>query len=303
MDAQVDELQALVRQSREEQAAISSKILALKGGGMGSSTPGLRPPGGLGAAGGATDEVRALREQLSEADTVALEKDAEIEALKGQVKVLKTALDEPANGAAWRARYEDAQKRCEAWEKDYQGLQIESDMKQREIVNLSSYLRILEVDQQVNGQQRERLLSDGKTVRGNVRVLQVERDSLGRQLRALEEGFLRCIGRVTQSLASGVSTVIVDDQNPEARFVVLRAGAEGVGVIEIFREPDAHDEILALELSKADGAAASMDEESNMILLTSSLGESTLRLCCVGVDEFMKWSGALRQVGFEMTDA
>lgn len=302
MDAQVDELQALVRQSREEQAAISSKILALKGGGMGSNTPGLRPPGGLGAAGGAADEARALREQLAETDTIALEKDSEIERLTQQVKVLSTALDEPANGAAWRARYEDAQKRVEGWEKDYQGLKIESDMKQREIVNLSSYLRILEVDQQVNGQQRERLLADGKTVRGNVRVLQVERDSVGRQLRALEEGFLRCIGRVTQSLASGVSTVVVDDKNPEARFVVLRAGAEGVGVIEIFREPDAHDEILALELSKADGAAASMDEESMTILLTGSLGESTLRLCCVGKDEFMKWSGALRQVGFDNID-
>merc|ERR1719199_209751 len=171
-------------------------------------------------------------------------------------------LEEPKNGAAWRHRYEDTRKRLEGFEKDYQGLQIESGLKQQEIQNLSSYLRILEADQRVNGEQRERLLQDAKTTRGNVRVLQVERDSLGRQLRALEEGFARCIGRVTQSLASGVATVLVNDNDAVARFVVLRVGASGDGVIEIFKEPDDHDEMYVMDLAIAAGTTAHLDKEA-----------------------------------------
>jgi hypothetical protein len=300
MDEQVDELQALVRQSREEQAVISSKILALKSGGT-ANTPALR--GGFGSPGG--DEVRALREQLVETDSLLLERDAEVENLREQVQLMKVHFDEPKTGAAWRGRYEEAQKRTEGWEKDYQALQAENGQKQREVVNLSAYLRILEVDKEVNAQQRERLLTDANQVRSNVRVLQVERDTLQRQLRALEEGFLRCIGRVTQSLASGVATVIINDKSPEARFVVLRLGSGGNGVdashgiIEIFREPDAHDEVAAMDLSIAAGATASVDKQAMTVLLTES-AESTLRICCVSMEEFLKWSGAVRLIGFDL---
>jgi len=303
VDAQVDELQALVRQSREEQAVISSKILALKNGGLSNTPAGLRGPGGgFGTAGASGEEVTSLREQLAETDSMLLERDAEVERLRGQVRALLVQVEEPKTGAAWRHRYEDSQKKLEASLKDYQGLQVETGQKQREIVNLSSYLRILEVDQSVNGNQRERLLTDAKYCREKLRVLQVERDSLGRSLRSLEEGFLRCIGRITQSLAAGVATVIMDDKPAEARFVVLRVGTDGNGVIEIFREPDGSEEIMAFDIALP-GATVKTDREAMNILLTGSAGVGTLRLCCISLEEYMKWVGALRLVGFSLSDA
>lgn len=303
VDAQVDELQALVRQSREEQAVISSKILALKNGGLSNTPAGLRGPGGgFGTPGPSNEEVMSLRSQLADTDSMLLEKDAEVERLRSQVRALLVQVEEPKTGAAWRHRYEDSQKKLEASVKDYQGLMVEGAQKQKEIVNLSSYLRILEVDQSVNSTQRERLLSDQKTCREKLRVLQVERDSLGRSLRSLEEGFLRCIGRITQSLAAGVATVMMDDVGAEARFVVLRVGTDGHGVIEIFREPDGSEEIMAFDIAPP-GATVTANREAMNIQLTGSLGVGMLRLCCISLEEYMKWIGALRLVGFPLTDA
>jgi len=157
VDASVDELQHLVKQSRAEQAVISSKILALKGGS--ASTPGMRPGGGLGAAGASSEEVAALREQLSEADSMLLERDAEVEALRAQVRLMTIQLvDEPKSGAAWRQRYEEAQKRLEGMERDFQGMRVEIKKKEMQIGNMNSYLKVLMADKQVNGQQREACL-------------------------------------------------------------------------------------------------------------------------------------------------
>lgn len=296
VDAQVDELQALVAQSREEQAVISSKILALKSGGGGGAAGRAAGFGAPGAAGG---EVMALREQLAEADSLLLEKDAQVENLHSQVKALMVHVEEPRTGAAWRQRYEGAQKALEAMRKDYQGVKVELIQRQQETVNLTSYLRILETDQSLNEKQRERLLKDTHSAAEKVRIFQGERDSLSQQLRTLEEGFLRCTGRVTHSLAAGVATVIVNDKSPEARFLVLRTGTDGAGVMEIFLEPDAHDELLSIDLSTAAAASASADTESMTILLKGGNGESELRICCVSMEELMKWSGALRLVGFD----
>merc|ERR1719331_66562 len=118
-------------------------------------------------------------------------------------------VEEPKSGAAWRQRYEGAQKSLEATRKEYQGVKVELIQRQQEIVNLTSYLRILETDQSLNEKQRERLLKDTHSAAEKVRIFQGERDSLSQQLRTLEEGFLRCTGRVTHSLAAGVATVIV----------------------------------------------------------------------------------------------
>lgn len=304
VDAQVDELQALVRQSREEQAVISSKILALKSGGLGGGTPGLRTPGaGYGAPGASGEEVRSLREQLAETDSMLLERDAEVEKLKSQVRALLVQVEEPRTGAAWRHRYEDAQKKLEANQKDYQSLQIEIGQKQKEVVNLSSYLRILEVDQSSNGHQRDRLVRDAETAREQLRTVKIERESIGRQLRQLEEGFVRCVGRTTQSLAAGAATVVLDNKPGRAQFVVLRMGTSGDGVIEVFTEPDAHDEVFSLDLSISAGATVTADREAMNLLLSGNKGESKLRLCCVGMEEFMKWTGALRLLGFPLRDA
>jgi len=103
-------------------------------------------------------------------------------------------------------------------------------------------------------------------------------------------------------LASGVATVVVNDKNAEARFVVLRVGLGGDGVMEVFREPDAHDEMLAVDLSISGGATAEADKESLTILLTGSLADCKMRLCCVGMEEFTKWTGGLRSVGFDFPE-
>merc|ERR1719310_1926396 len=158
VDAQVDELQALVRQSREEQAIISSKILALKSGGL-ASTPALRGPG-FGQPGAAGEQLASLREQLAETDSLLLEREAEVERLKAQMRALLVQVEEPKTGAAWRHRYEEAQKRLEASSKDYEGLQVECRQKQKEILNLGSYLKILEAKNTQADTQRERLVEE-----------------------------------------------------------------------------------------------------------------------------------------------
>lgn len=294
-DMQADELQALVKQSREEQAVISSKILALKGNSGGAAA------GVAWSAGSGGTEVAALREQLAEIDSRLIERDAEVENLRAQVrKFTMQNVEEPKMGAVWRSRYEEAQKRVEALERNCRDTQAESITRAGEIQNLSKYVRIVEADIKVRDGQRERLVEETSRTQEKVRTLEVDRKSLESQLRRLEEGFLRCVGRVTQSLASGVATVIVNEKAAEARFVVLRVGQSGDGVIEIFKEPDAHDELIAMDLSISGGAACSPDRESMTLHLAGSTGSGQLRLCCVSMEEFMKWAGALRLVGFDL---
>ena len=55
---------------------------------------------------------------------------------------------------------------------------------------------------------------------------------------------------------------------------MLRTGTDGAGVMEIFLEPDAHDELLSIDLSTAAAASASADTESMTILLKGGNGES-----------------------------
>mmetsp|Transcript_80071 Transcript_80071/g.138981 ORF Transcript_80071/g.138981 Transcript_80071/m.138981 type:complete len:344 (+) Transcript_80071:72-1103(+) len=297
VEMQADELGALMKQSREEQAVISSKILALKGGGAAGGAGAWAP--GVGGT-----EVVALREQLAEVDSRLIEREAEIENLRAQVKRFTMQnVEEPKMGAVWRSRYEDAQKRVEALERNFRETQSESQTRADEIKNMNKYVRIVEADIRVRDGQRERLIEETSRTQEKVRTLEVERKSLESQLRRLEEGFLRCVGRVTQSLASGVATVVVNEKSAEARFVVLRVGPGGEGVIEIFKEPDAYEELVAMDLSISGGASCTPDRESMTLHLAGSTGSGQLRLCCVSMEEFMKWSGALRLVGFDLNRA
>lgn len=301
MNAQMDELQALVKSSREEQALISSKILALKGG-VSAQSPVLRQVGGYGTPGIGGDEVLSLREQLAHSDSLLLEREAEIERLRSELKVLQAHVDEPKTGAAWRQRYEESQIKFESNQRDVQHMRMATDSHKTEIRNLSSYLRILEADKETNNKQRERLVAQHKDTEKHKHNLEVERNSLAQQLSALNQGFIRCVGRVTQSLASGVTSVSLDNKNAEARFLLLRftSDRDRTGVLEIFREPDAHDELMAMEL-KLPVASAVADEKAMNILLTGSSDKQTLRICCVGMEEYLKWSGALKLVGFDIS--
>merc|ERR1712070_180309 len=170
-------------------------------------------------------------------------------------------------------------------------------------MSLQAYTRILEVDKEQNNQQRERLREDATDAREKLRVNKVERDTLGRQLREFEEGFLRCISRITQSLASGVVTVIIGERDATPRFVILRLVSDRLmsdadeGVLEIYDEPHAHDELMSIDLSEAKGAKVNGDKRALTILITGSNDRSKIRLCCIGQEEYTKWRGALELVG------
>jgi len=305
LDPQMDELQALVRSSRAEQAAISSKILALKGG---VSTPQPSLKMSLGAPGvlAGAEEVTSLREQLAEVDHMLLQKDAQVETLTSQLLQLRQVVAAPQSGAEWRRRYEDAQKNYEQLQRDVQHIRQDAEKSRTALSSMTSYLKVLESDKRSSDAQRERLVKELKKHTEKNRSHEDEKSSIAHQLRCLEEAFLVCVGRVTHSLAAGVATIVLNGKAPEARFTTLRANSNGEGVIEIFREPDADEEIFAMELSVAGGASAVAEGAEGAdptILLTSSSGNDNenLRICCVSNEEFMKWTGALKTVGLDCT--
>jgi len=295
--SQTEQLQALVRQSREEQSLINSKILALKDGISSGTWKGPE----LATLGEPSPELAVLRERLAEMDSLLIQRDADVERLEVQVtqlqSVLEKARQEPLQAGIWRQRYEDMEQQCLAQSKEMSEMKGKLQKRNVEIGNLGRYIRQMEAEIKIFESHRDRLLQETSKVREQLQTVEFERKSLMRRVRELEEGFARCVGRVSHSLAAGVATVILNGKTPELRFLVLRQAKGGNGVLELFQEPDADDEVVAMDLAMKTGCTAESATDSLTIVVKS--GPSTLRMCCVNVEEFTKWTVGLEMLGFD----
>jgi hypothetical protein len=296
VDARVSELSELVKQSREEQAIISSKIFALKSGGL-AKTLSADAASTLGVAGmpGSEDEMRAMRQRLEGTDRLLVDRDAELEKLRNLVHRQNA---EPVMGATWKARYEEAAKKMKAGHIDFERFKGETDMKRRNVINLQSYSKILESTKRVCHEQNLRLHAQVEASRREAEVAQVDRDEFKQQMRMLQEGFSRCKNRITESVASGIASVKFGNQEPTMHFVTLRCQAPYNATMQIFEGPDAHQDVAAINLSVAGKANVVADAVDFSIVMTAAEEGNKLTLCAASKEEYLKWVGALKVVGF-----
>ncbi|CAK0817304.1 unnamed protein product, partial [Prorocentrum cordatum] len=170
---------------------------------------------------------------------------------------LTGAQREPAQAGLWQRRYEEAQRRGDAHELALRELRLEGEGRGREATLLQQYLRKLEDEASIRDEQRRRLLQDAEQLSEKLRFSEAARRRLEAQMHELEDGFARCVGRITRARAAGVVNASLGDDKPVARFAVLRAAEadDGAAVLEFFEEPDSAWEITSLDLSPEAGPA------------------------------------------------
>jgi len=326
----------LMAEARAEQALIAAQLRALKGTegseafspyspatGSLRSAPGSPRNGGnhrdmspglegsvMGSPVGG-EELSALRAHVAELDHELVQRDCAIEELQGKLKQVSEALEKallsPAEGGLWKDRYQTAQKESELRTREVKELKLKMEVKEKEIKLLSQYVRKLEEEARVRDGQRERLLTDASVARSKFKQTESEQQQLVSRLHRLEDAFARCVGRVTQALTAGVVgvAVVADTEDvPAPRFVVLTA-RPNTAILEVFEEPDANWELVAVELTpNGDLPPVSLDETMLSLIIsgvfsihgTEVTDVKHLAIKCPDKASFMKWSLAFRDV-------
>jgi hypothetical protein len=313
-----------MQQSREEQAQISSKLANLKkdiavrrqpappvsvkwaqAPEVSASRPLLGPEVGNAmrvAEGGG--EVAALRALVVELDAALLERASEVEALRARVAALESSIarsqENPGMDQVWHQRYEDAQRISQEHEKSVRELQIGAESSKKESLLLQQYIRTLEADAKIRDSQRHQLMEDVNRAREEIHSSEAERKHFSAELMRLEDGLVRCVSRVTQSIAAGIIAVASGSSAASMRFAVLRVvapaaqGGKAIGaILDVYEEPDAAVVLEAFGARSAEVASATL----SLHLRGGPSGVDSLRLCCADYADFDKWAGALNSLG------
>eukprot|EP00929_Paragymnodinium_shiwhaense_P114779 TRINITY_DN83293_c0_g1_i1.p1 TRINITY_DN83293_c0_g1~~TRINITY_DN83293_c0_g1_i1.p1 ORF type:complete len:328 (+),score=95.92 TRINITY_DN83293_c0_g1_i1:141-1124(+) len=306
MAEQAQGLQELVQQSRLEQAAISNKILALRSD-LEVSTfggRGVRRDGGL-RPGDVPAEIAALREQLAEMDASLLERDAEIDHLRSKVSGMEAemqrAIKEPHFASVWQVKYEEAQRMSDLRGQQVAELKLDDDARLREVHVLSQYIKAVKAKAQSEDFKRSQVQKEASTVHKRLQASVAERQHLSVQVQHVQTGIVRCITRVSTSIAAGILTVNIGSNADLVAFAVLRSAGDG-GVLELFEEPDAMFELAAIDLSEASGASATADRHRLEVNILSGSDAEPIHIKCANTEEYLKWTGGLHLVGLLSKD-
>jgi len=288
----VGKLSEMVRESRQDQMIVSSRVQELKNANADSHQASLSPR--IDAARQAQiQEIAALRRQLAGLDAAVVERDAEIEALNTKAVQMEGALRElqmrAAGAATWQERYEEAQRLSTAKKGNIRDMQEDKLRRLKDIALLTQRARIFETSGKIAQSHIERLEVDGASKGEQHFGSDVQRQERAEQVLQLEDGFVRFIGRVTTSLASGVLTAVVKDGNSAVRFVTLSLAQGGSSRLNIYEEPHALYEMVSLRLTRED---AEVDFISAG-LIKFATHDVTVVLGFTSDEELTNWVGAL----------
>jgi hypothetical protein len=294
-------LQNLVAQSRAEQAAISSKILALRSDLDPISIDGVQGSGTQVRNGGGQQQVSQLREEVADLESSLMERDAEIDGLRFKVADLEDKMRSAVNSgnysSVWQTKYEEQQRIVQMREQRAGELQNDQETRQQELTTLMSYITMMRKNGSQDERERTQKLDMFSNIRDSHHTAAQDRQYAEESVMHIQGGIVRCIHRVTQSIAAGIMTVTIGtDDEDIVTFATLRSSDEG-GVLELFEEPDANWEMASVDLSTSSGASASVDRLRYEINLRAGSGGEPMLIKCANPEEFAKWAGALHLVG------
>eukprot|EP00401_Gymnodinium_catenatum_P007470 CAMPEP_0117480646 /NCGR_PEP_ID=MMETSP0784-20121206/12496_1 /TAXON_ID=39447 /ORGANISM="" /LENGTH=301 /DNA_ID=CAMNT_0005275087 /DNA_START=63 /DNA_END=968 /DNA_ORIENTATION=+ len=280
MAYQLSDLQALVQRSREEQAIITEKLAALQS----TVDQPLKPL-----------SVSALRTSLADLDSALLERDAQIDDLRARIASMQATLKEGAAAPGrspppmWQHLYEESQIRLHAREEEADRLASEKKSRAREIATLSTYRKKVQATLEEDFDRSRRRLEQ-PAIKRIVYVRSTKR-KLEEQAQTLRDSVLQCLSRCAGALACGILTVLMRDRSSTEYvvFAVLRRLTTNTCVLELFEEPEAENEFLALEVSEAQ----SKNEPGNLEITMLGVGGESVTALFTSNEECLKWVGAL----------
>jgi len=244
-------------------------------------------------------EVPALRRQVATLDAALLDRDVEIEQLKIKANKMETALQhirsDSLNAGLWEERYEDAKRVADAHSKRINDAHKEKEERVQQIRCLVQYVRTQERSSVICKAQIGRLGGETHSRQDQLLLSDMRRKKLSDQVTELEDGFVRCVGRITNSLTAGIITLSISEHDTGAvRFAVFRKIGKDSGIMEIFEEPDSYNEKISISITPETDVRITAHQQ---VLIRSSRDSEVAAMGCASEEELEKWLGAFYLIG------
>jgi hypothetical protein len=290
MAVNAQQLEALVQQSREEQAVINKQLDDLRQGFGGHRTETRT-----------YTELGPLREKIAELESKLLEREEEVRYWQHQSENVQRQLGVELTSESLKVydAYEQTQKEVERHERVLQKLKADRNTSHKELEVLSKYLKSASEKRNKDDGARSNEADMNKQLRAELQMLQEDQQRLEKREGRMRLRVLRSVYRATSALAAGHTRASVGSGAPFESFAILHSAPEGGALLEFFSEPDMEQEMLAVDLRLGSGCSVAADATRLRIQLhgASVSGSDTVQLSCGRPEEYIKWTAALCRAG------
>lgn len=239
-------------------------------------------------------ELAALRGQLAAMDAALMERDGELAALREKEANIQGALHrlkaDTQSAGAWAERYEQAERQSHGHMKAIKDAHVQKETRLAEIACLVQYVRMQDDSQRIRENHMSRLTAFTKVRDADLTLSTSMRKTLGEKVVELEDGFVRCVGRITNSLAAGLLSFSLGFDDPgSVCFAVLRL-VNGQGQLTLYDEPDSFKERFSVGFDSLCKVTVTANKS---ILLENTSVRDQVQIGCNSHEELEKWLAAL----------
>eukprot|EP00929_Paragymnodinium_shiwhaense_P071834 TRINITY_DN36484_c0_g1_i1.p1 TRINITY_DN36484_c0_g1~~TRINITY_DN36484_c0_g1_i1.p1 ORF type:complete len:352 (+),score=71.48 TRINITY_DN36484_c0_g1_i1:60-1115(+) len=239
-------------------------------------------------------ELAALRAQLAAMDAALMERDAELAGLREKEATIQGALQrlkaDNQSAGLWAERFEQAERTSHGHLKAIKDAHTHKETRLASIASLVQYVRALDDGSKIRDTHVNRLSASRKVRASDLVTSDAMRKVLSDRVVELEDGFVRCVGRITNSLASGLLSFSIGEYDPgTVCFAVLRVN-DSQAQLTVYEEPDSFRERVMVAF---DSLCKVTITANRSILLEQTSQRDVVQLGFNSHEELEKWLGAL----------